>query len=157
MLLPSPSCTPPVDPATGALDLRPLQKFLGLHTLRLPKFDRMRTVEVLPVELFRLRMLTQLTYLDIQCAAYVPTFQPLRLLPALRHLSCAGASLSPPPDIPELPNCEVMLYANRGLSAANRRNVLSTLPPLSGALLPASLTILQLACLCPIATMLAGL
>lgn len=131
-LLPSPSSTPPVDPATGALDLRPLRHFPGLHTLRLPKFDRMRRIEVLPVELFRLRMLTQLTYLDIQCAAYVPTFQPLRLLPALRHLSCAGASLNPPPDLPELPNCEVMLYANRGLSAASRRNVLATLPPLSG-------------------------
>lgn len=135
-LLPSPSFTPPIDPATGALDLHPLQNFTGLHTLRLPKFDRMRKIEVLPVELFRLRMLTQLTYLDIQCAAYVPTFQPLRLLPSLRHVSCAGASLNPAPDLPELPNCELMLYANRGLSAATRRNVLSTLPPLSGTLTP---------------------
>lgn len=135
-LLNGPSSTPPVDPATGALDMRPLQSFPGLRSLRLPKFDRMRTIEVLPVELFRLRMLTQLTYLDIQCAAYVPTFQPLRLLPSLRHLSCAGASLNPPPDLPELPNCEVMLYANRGLSAATRRNVLATLPPLSGTQRP---------------------
>eukprot|EP00892_Ulva_mutabilis_P010836 jgi/Ulvmu1/8124/UM040_0019.1 len=121
---------PPVDSTTAALDIRALHSFPSLHTLRLPKLDR--GAPMLPVDLFRLRTLTLLTHLDVACAAAVPSFQPLRLLPNLRKLSVSGVSLAPPPDIPDIPECEVTLYANRALAAATRGSVLSPLPPLSG-------------------------
>lgn len=123
---------PPVDAATAALDIRALHSFPSLHTLRLPKLDR--GVPTLPVDLFRLRHLTLLTHLDVACAAAVPSFQPLRLLPNLRKLSVSGVTLAPPPDIPDIPGCDVTLYANRALAAATRGHVLRNLPPLSGVL-----------------------
>lgn len=121
---------PPVDTTTAALDIRALHSFPSLHTLRLPKLDR--GAPMLPVDLFRLRRLTLLTHLDVACAVAVPSFQPLRLLPNLRKLSVSGVTLAPPPDIPEIPACEVTLYANRALTAATRSSVLAALPPLSG-------------------------
>lgn len=121
---------PPVDAATAALDIRALHSFPSLHTLRLPKLDR--GAPMLSVDLFRLRHLTLLTHLDVACAAAVPSFQPLRLLPNLRKLSVSGVTLAPPPDIPDLSGCEVTLYANRSLAAAARGNVLALLPPLAG-------------------------
>lgn len=122
---------PPVDAATAALDIRALHSFPSLHTLRLPKLDR--GAPMLSVDLFRLRHLTLLTHLDVACAAAVPSFQPLRLLPNLRKLSVSGVTLAPPPDIPDISGCEVTLYANRSLAAATRGNVLALLPPLAGA------------------------